>query len=93
MVTKSTNDLKLFLSSCKKQQVDVHQSSHLRSQFKLDLIHEDESVGVVWLWPAQKHPVLVAFPGHLAGYVISLFWRTASRTGYHGDHTGNNLKD
>lgn len=62
--------------------------SYLRSQFKLDLIHEDESVGVMWLWPAQKHPVLVALPGHQAGYVVSLFWRTAGRTGYHGEHRG-----
>lgn len=62
--------------------------SYLRSQFKLDLIHEDESVGVMWLWPTQKHPVLVALPRHRAGYVVSLFWRTAGRTGYHGEHRG-----
>lgn len=55
--------------------------SYLRTQFKLDLVHEDESVGVTWLWPAQEHPVLVALPGHRARYVVSLFWRTEGRKG------------
>lgn len=47
--------------------------SYLSGQFKLDLIHEDESVGVRRLGPAQKHPVLVAVPGHWARYVVGLF--------------------
>lgn len=49
--------------------------SYLRSQLKLDLIHEYESIGVMGLWPAQKHPVLVALPGYRAGDVVSFFWR------------------
>lgn len=50
--------------------------SYLCSQFKLNLIHEDETVGVGGLWPAQKHPVLVSLPGHRAWNVVSLFWTT-----------------
>lgn len=49
------------------------EGAYLRGQFKLDFIHEDESVGVMGLWPAQEPPVLVAFPGHQPRYVISLF--------------------
>lgn len=48
-------------------------SPYLRGQLELDLVHEDESVGVPWLWPAQEAPVLMALPGHQPGYIISLF--------------------
>lgn len=61
--------------SCQKRQVVREVVSYLRSQFKLDLIHEYESIGVMWLCPAQKHPVLVALPGYRAGDVVSLFWK------------------
>lgn len=71
-----------------RRRVDVQMLPYLRSQFKLDLIHEDEPIGVMRLWPAQKHPVLMTLPGHWSGYVISLFWTTTWRLGYHGDHRG-----
>lgn len=47
-------------------------SPYLRGQLELDLIHEDESVGVRRLWPAQEAPVLMALPGHQPRNVISL---------------------
>lgn len=47
--------------------------SYLGSLFKFDLVHEDETVRVLWLQPAQKHPVVMALPGHQAWYVVSLF--------------------
>lgn len=65
--------------SSQKRQVVIEVVSYLRSQFKLDLIHEYESIGVMWLWPAQKHPVLVALPGYRAGDVVSLFWRDGKK--------------
>lgn len=71
--------------------IEMQMLSYLGSQFKLDLIHEDESIGVKGLWPAQKHPVLVALPGHRTGDVVSLFWRTTWRTVYQGDHRGHRL--
>lgn len=52
--------------------------SYLCSQFKLNLIHEDETVGMLGLWPVQKHPVLMSIPVHGAWDVVSLFWRAKS---------------
>lgn len=67
------------LSPCQKQQVlsevadGLQASTYLGSQFELDLIHKDEPVRVMWLRPAQKHPVVMALPGYWAWYVVSLF--------------------
>lgn len=62
--------------SCRVQE----EGAYLSSQFVLDLIHEDESVWMTWLWPAQGHPVLVTLPGHRSRYVVCLFYKRHRRT-------------
>lgn len=69
------SQLKTLLYMDAGKEVGSEVLSYLRSQLKLDLIHEYESIWVMGFWPAQKHPVVVALPGYGAGDVVSFFWR------------------
>lgn len=60
-------------------EMTVSNPTHLSPKTKLDLVHQDESVGHDGLWPVQHHTTFDLFTpliNHLSGDVICFDWES-----------------